>query len=774
MAPSKDGMPRRVGIRCPNCQRELKARAEHVGRRVRCRDCRHAFRADAEAGGGPEPPAPVAPPPSRRKIVVPCPGCRRELRIGVRHVGVDVRCKHCSHLFRVRQEEGHVAPPRNSRPAASERRAAPRAVSPHQEAAPPVEVGPVGTTQGKKGAERAELVRTLFEVQDRVARLLEERTREGPKPPDPSGARPRPTRRRAEGPRDGSAATVDGAGEPARERERLRRELAKARAALDEAAARATALEAVRRAYKTSCRHWDDERAALKERQRDELRRLTAEAAKKLRAEQSRFEAERRQSDEQRDRLRAEGERLLTEVESLRRERDALAARAKEHDALSARSQTARPQDKSPAAGAGGEEAIREVRLELERLRLEIETERREHEQAIAALRTGMDAERSSWRGRLAEVRGGLERDRQSFRETVERLGHEVDSLRRKEREAHRGLETLNQERDRLLERLGLAERSAGDVGRHHDDETAQLNGLLAEARRQQGALGRRNDELSGQLRDLQAELDRQRRGHEAERQEHEQALAAQRRELEAAPRGAKAKRGSKKGGGGVSTQSETGPKAPPDGMALECRDLVLSQWGAAGGGLSDAFLEAARDVGPAAPPRRVKLALKRRKAEPGPDDQGTSPDPQALKSEIDRLGEELGRLYGQGLLREATATARRVADLSRTLVGPRHPDYAVSLNKLGSLLFHQGDLGAAEPLFQEAEGICREALGEHDPLYAVCLNNEAMLLQARGDHARALPIFERAVSILEGALGRQHPLYTSLANNLATLKQKC
>jgi len=49
-------------------------------------------------------------------------------------------------------------------------------------------------------------------------------------------------------------------------------------------------------------------------------------------------------------------------------------------------------------------------------------------------------------------------------------------------------------------------------------------------------------------------------------------------------------------------------------------------------------------------------------------------------------------------------------------VLGPDHPDTATSLNNVGALLEAQGELAAAQPLYERALAICEQVLGSATP----------------------------------------------------------
>jgi hypothetical protein len=93
-------------------------------------------------------------------------------------------------------------------------------------------------------------------------------------------------------------------------------------------------------------------------------------------------------------------------------------------------------------------------------------------------------------------------------------------------------------------------------------------------------------------------------------------------------------------------------------------------------------------------------------------------------------------------------------------------------MNQLG-LLFHTKALHArAEPLMRRALAIDEASLGHDHPNVAIRLNNLATLLQATNRLGEAEPLMRRALAIDEASLGRDHPSVARDLNNLAQLLQ--
>jgi tetratricopeptide (TPR) repeat protein len=128
--------------------------------------------------------------------------------------------------------------------------------------------------------------------------------------------------------------------------------------------------------------------------------------------------------------------------------------------------------------------------------------------------------------------------------------------------------------------------------------------------------------------------------------------------------------------------------------------------------------------------------------------------------------------LQAQGDLAAARPLFERALAIHEKVHGPEHSDTAMSLNNLANLLLDQGDLAAARPLYERGLAISEKVLGAEHPDTATSLNNLASLLQAQGDLAGARPLRERALAIWEKVLGAEHPDTASSLNNLAGLLQ--
>ncbi len=274
------------------------------------------------------------------------------------------------------------------------------------------------------------------------------------------------------------------------------------------------------------------DRATVEARQRAEAEQIAVEktararaAEERVRAEQrARAEAEERARAETEARERAEAERRAAEEESSRRAQEEKARRAKD-EARHARDETRRAEEE--AARRAKEEARRaqdEARhAEEEARRAEEERERaaqdarrtkeaREKARAERDARQGVEGELERLRRQLdAERRAAEERAQAEERATEERRRQEDDARRRSEageEQLRSAIASARAEMEALRERSGAEEE--------------QLRGAIASARTEMEELRRRSDDEARRRAEAEAEVARLAR--EAERKASEAA----------------------------------------------------------------------------------------------------------------------------------------------------------------------------------------------------------------------------------------------------------
>ena len=130
-----------------------------------------------------------------------------------------------------------------------------------------------------------------------------------------------------------------------------------------------------------------------------------------------------------------------------------------------------------------------------------------------------------------------------------------------------------------------------------------------------------------------------------------------------------------------------------------------------------------------------------------------------------------LGVLYqNQGRYDDAEPLYQRALEIREKVLGPDHPDVAMSLDSLGMLYNDQGRYSDAEPLYRRALEICEKVLGPDHPDVANSLNNLGVLYNGQGRYSDAEPLYRRALEICEKVLGPDHPDVANSLNNLGVL----
>ncbi len=113
---------------------------------------------------------------------------------------------------------------------------------------------------------------------------------------------------------------------------------------------------------------------------------------------------------------------------------------------------------------------------------------------------------------------------------------------------------------------------------------------------------------------------------------------------------------------------------------------------------------------------------------------------------------------------------AERAVEIKKNILGPNHPEAAVSLNNLAILLKDMGDYAGARLLYERTLTIREKTLGPDHPEVARALNNLANLLMESGDYVGARLLHQRALTIQEKSQGPTHPAVGTSLLNLANL----
>jgi len=102
--------------------------------------------------------------------------------------------------------------------------------------------------------------------------------------------------------------------------------------------------------------------------------------------------------------------------------------------------------------------------------------------------------------------------------------------------------------------------------------------------------------------------------------------------------------------------------------------------------------------------------------------------------------------------------------------LGPDHPDTALGLNNLATILEAIGEYEKACPLYERALAIREKVLGTNHPNTVMVLDNLASLMETLGDYEAAEMLYRRLVSIMEMTVGDSHPKTLTAAIDVGVL----
>ncbi len=129
----------------------------------------------------------------------------------------------------------------------------------------------------------------------------------------------------------------------------------------------------------------------------------------------------------------------------------------------------------------------------------------------------------------------------------------------------------------------------------------------------------------------------------------------------------------------------------------------------------------------------------------------------------------DLGAIaYLKGDTNTAEAYWSRLLEIDRRVLGPQHPELAVTLNNLGLLRLERRRFQEALPMLNEARTIqlSQRNADQDDLIFA--LNNLALVQFGLGNYKDAQPLFMEA---LTAALPTKHRLYAPILTILADLE---
>jgi tetratricopeptide (TPR) repeat protein len=121
----------------------------------------------------------------------------------------------------------------------------------------------------------------------------------------------------------------------------------------------------------------------------------------------------------------------------------------------------------------------------------------------------------------------------------------------------------------------------------------------------------------------------------------------------------------------------------------------------------------------------------------------------------------------------QARSFCQRALRIREQVLGPQHPDTALSVEILGDACMQQGDVAGAQSFYERALRIREKALGPEHPDTARSLGTPGYVFIERGDLAGAQSLYERALRIREKVLGPEHRDTVANIHSFGCLFQK-
>ena len=126
--------------------------------------------------------------------------------------------------------------------------------------------------------------------------------------------------------------------------------------------------------------------------------------------------------------------------------------------------------------------------------------------------------------------------------------------------------------------------------------------------------------------------------------------------------------------------------------------------------------------------------------------------------------------LQSQGKYVEAESLFRETLAMRQDILGNQHPDVATNMNSLGSILELQGNYPEAEKMYREALAMRQDVLGNQHPAVATSLGSLANVLGRQGNYFEAEKMHRDALAMKRKLLGDEHPNVATSLHNLATV----
>ena len=126
--------------------------------------------------------------------------------------------------------------------------------------------------------------------------------------------------------------------------------------------------------------------------------------------------------------------------------------------------------------------------------------------------------------------------------------------------------------------------------------------------------------------------------------------------------------------------------------------------------------------------------------------------------------------LSEQGDYVKALKYCKKAMKIREQVLGPSHPDTAMTYNNLASMYSDVGEYDKALIYYEKDLAISEQVLGPNHLDTATTYNNMAAVFRVQGNYRMALEYYKKALKIRERVSGQAHPDTATIYNNMASV----
>jgi len=126
--------------------------------------------------------------------------------------------------------------------------------------------------------------------------------------------------------------------------------------------------------------------------------------------------------------------------------------------------------------------------------------------------------------------------------------------------------------------------------------------------------------------------------------------------------------------------------------------------------------------------------------------------------------------LFSSGDFNGALVVSKQMLEMAKTTFGPKSPNYGYSLNSIGVVLHHVGQLREARAYLEASIAHAKENQSNESDLEAIRLSNLGMLLKDMGELGRAVYYVQESFDLGKRVWPEGSPEYGTVVHNLSLL----